>query len=275
MIKVLMPYISLHGLPIVATLRRVKEAGFDGIEQHLVGASHHAVLATTRRAHERGLAVHLHQAWSLAENPTHWHNYVLKLAGCLPRTGYTLAEHVPFNIVEAAFHDGVTWAPVVVYANRIPEVMNLRRWRRNFWIQTCMPPGGQPQMDFAVFLTAVKMGKLKVVFDTQHALEFAGSCKGVSELPTDRGELLNRIQKLWGLLANNVNEIHLADFNPALGNTRGRNVPLGTGVLPLREFCRMVRESGWEGFVVPEVSGMFWRTEHLHALRKQVDEFFA
>lgn len=275
MIRVFLPYIRLHGLPIVATLREIKEAGFDGIEYHLIGSSHRAVLRARARAHEFGLGFHMHQGWSLEENPTHWHNYLLALTGCLPRAGYTLNEHIPRSLIELGFPGSIT-TPVVVYANRIREVMQGGRWhgQGSFWIQTCAPPGGL-QIDFDSFLMVVNVGRFRTVFDTQHILEFATACKGVSELSDDREKLLAQLKALWSALAKNVSEIHLADFNPALGNTRGRNVPLGTGVLPLRDFCHMVHESGWQGTVVPEVSGFFWKKKELDALCEQVHGFFA
>ncbi|MEK7532772.1 MAG: hypothetical protein AAB579_04220, partial [Patescibacteria group bacterium] len=58
--RVFLPYIRLHGLPIVATLRRIKEAGFDGVECHMVGSSHRAMLRARVRTRAMGLAFHVH-----------------------------------------------------------------------------------------------------------------------------------------------------------------------------------------------------------------------
>jgi len=275
MIRVYLPYIRLHGLPIVATLRQVKEAGFDGIEYHLIGSSHRAVMETERRARELDLAFHLHQGWSLAESPKHWFIYALHLMGCLPRARYALKEHIPLEILGLGF-PGSGQTPVVVYADRMPEVLQIRRWHGNFWIQTCCPlgPDKKHRLDFLAFLMAMRIGGFRIVFDTQHVLEFATPCKGVSELPNEPQKLLGQLEALWGVLKNNVEEIHLANFNPELGNTRGRNVPLEAGVLPLRDFCQMVKESGWEGTVVPEVTGVFWSQKRLRTLREQVQGFF-
>lgn len=253
----------------MATLRGIKATGFDGVEYHLIGGGgHRTVLATRTRAHELGLDFHVHQGWSLAENSTHWHNHVLDLFGLLPRAGYTLAEHVPLALREEN-------VPTVVYADRMPEIERAEGLGR-FWVQTCSTFNGHGKhaLPYPDFIRMVRRQKFGLVFDTQHYIEYACGSPGVGRLSTNSRELFRTLKSGWAELKDLVMEIHLANFDPVRGNTRGRNVPLETGVLPLREFCRTVRESGWEGTVVPEVRSMFWRTTSLRALREQVVNLF-
>ena len=109
------------------------------------------------------------------------------------------------------------------------------------------------------------------------ALEYACGVEGVASLPRRPQELRDRLFAAWKIMRPLVKEIQLADTDPSLGSSWGRNLPLNKGILPLREFCRMVKESGWDGRVVPEVQPMFYKfRRHSWAeLRRQTAKLFA
>ena len=94
--RLFIPYCALLGIPLFTTLRGAKEAGFHGVEIHLVSfRSKRDALVCRHQAASLGLATHFHQGWSLEENPTHWYNRTLNALGYLPRSGYRLADHIP------------------------------------------------------------------------------------------------------------------------------------------------------------------------------------
>ena len=260
--QILIPYLALFGIPLFTTIRGARQAGFDGVEIHLAGQSQARALRCRSTAYRLGLRVHLHQGWSRDENPTHWYNHALSALGCLPPDGYRLIDHIPLGVLD----------PVVVYAERLWEASG----RPFYWIQTCCQPGA-PKISFQLFLAAVERGQLPVVFDVQHYLEFRLGLEGVGDLPTDRRALMDLLGAGWKHLGPLTKEIHLDDADPRLGHTRGRNVPLGSGVLPLRDFCRMVKASGWDGTVVPEVSPFHLRGQRRRyaGLRRQVAELLS
>ena len=261
---IFIPYCTLLGIPLFTTISGAKEARFHGVEIHLVSfRSYGAALLCRNRAGLLGLATHFHQGWSLRENPTHWYNHVLNALGYLPRNGYALADHIP-----------PTGGPVVVYADRLSET----RGRPNYWLQTCSQFGrdGRYALPYVRFLEAVRRHRLPVVFDTQHYLEYALNVRGVEDLPQDRRELFDLLAEGWRELGSFVKEIQLCDSDPRLGHTGGRNVFIGEGILPLRDFCRLVKESGWDGVVVPEVKpSHLLRPRRIGELRARVIELFS
>lgn len=270
MIRVFLPYIELCYFPLAGTLGAIKRAGYDGVECHLVGSllNHRRVLAIRHEAEELGLGFHAHQGWSFEENSFLPQNRILDLLGCLPHPGYTLEEHVPQKLILA--HD-----PVVVYADRFPEILGHDGYR----VQTCsvFNEAGKHKLPFPEFCASVKRHGFPVVFDTQHYLEYAAGAQGVGNLTSDPRRVLKSLTEGWEYLGRYVAEIHLVDFNPTLGHARGRNVPLGTGIAPLHDFCRMVKGSGWEGTVVPEVNPLhlFHNSVRLRELRECVLKLFS
>jgi len=260
--KVYLPYMKLFGYSFIS-LARIKAAGFDGVEIHIAGYSNkERLLETIAKAHTLGLETRVHQAWSLEESPTFWFNHLLNLFGQLPRTGYTLAEHLPADDV-----------PAVVYANRWGEVVGHDKWL----LQTCevFDKDGNFKTSYKEFVRVVKTHDLGVVFDTQHVLEFMLNLHGVEGLPTDKEKLLELLIKAWDDLGPYVREIHLNDSNPRLGHHKGRNVFLGTGILPLKEFVRHVKQSGWNGIVTPEMSPLkLLKPGELERLRHTVLNLF-
>lgn len=262
--EIALPYVAPFGIPIFTTIRGARDAGFHGVEICLIGLCRSHEVVRRRAAHARrlGLSVTLHQGWSIEEGNRHPWNRVLHLTGQLPRRGYTLAAHVPAMPY-----------PAVVYADRFGEAMR----RPNLWLQTYCHRNGQGDLllSFGSFLAAVKRWSFGVVFDTQHYLEYVHNAHGVEELPIDPHLLLRNLRSGWRILAPYVREIHLCDADPRRGHSWGCNVFPGTGILPLREFCKIVKESGWDGRVVPEVNPRYLRGRAHAKLFRIVRELFS
>jgi sugar phosphate isomerase/epimerase len=260
--KIHLPYITLFGVPILP-LCRIQAAGFDGVEIHLINYRDTSrVSETIARATRLGLKVSVHQAWSLEESPTFWFNHLLNFLGYLPHAGYTLAGHLPAGDL-----------PTVVYASRWQEVTNHPNWQ----LQTCdiLDEKQDFKISYNRFVRLVTLHKFAVVFDTQHVLEFMLNQHGVEDLPFDPKELLKLLTKAWDDLGSYVREIHLNDCNPGLGHHTGRNIRLGEGILPLKEFIQYVKQSGWDGIVTPEVSPFkLIAGDELEKLHKMVVELF-
>ena len=250
------------------TLEGAEQAGFDGVEVHLIGMGRRRILSTICQAGELGLTTTIHQGWSLTEGWQQWYNWALAATGCIPITRFKLAEHIPAG----------TAFPVVVSGERFEEAENHPNW----WLQTtCSLHGVQERLEHLFwdrFMPAAKSGRFGLVFDTQHFLEGAYGVRGVGYLNRqDPLELLVQLRYGWKLLGPFVKEIHLCDFDPERGHTFGRNVFPGTGILAraLQDFCHIVKESGWDGRVVPEV--LNWPTSsprQYGELRKRVVELF-
>ncbi len=119
------------------------------------------------------------------------------------------------------------------------------------------------------------------MFDTQHVIEHKLGRRGVTNFPQNQEELLLHLREAWFDLGEQTAEIHLVDSQIS-GDTMGRNVPLGQGVLPLKEFAKLVIESGWQGRIVPEISPKISQlfesytkqVARLVKVRKQVEDLF-
>ncbi|HEY4510650.1 MAG TPA: TIM barrel protein [Candidatus Paceibacterota bacterium] len=232
---------SIFPLSVSQAIRFARDAGYDGVEVvNLYGWRNKNVEKYRELARKYELALHFHEVWSLEDNPTHKINHFLNLLGRLPPTDSSLERQF----------GGVT-EPVVVYPHRWKEVLD----KRNFWLQTCsVHRDGKLRSSYGEFLKIIIKNRLPVVFDTQHYLEWCLVTMGVENIPSDSLVLFNLLQQGWRVLGQYVKEIHLNDFSPSLGHEMGRNLFLGTGVLPLREFASLVRQSGWDGIIVPEIS---------------------
>lgn len=241
-IRVLVPHFLLFGIPIFTTLRGAQAAGFDGVEIHLAGRTMAGAIRSRERAKRLGLIVHLHQGWSLAEDSTRLlHNRILHALRLLPHDDYSLENHIPPGTTE----------PVVVYAERIHEAIGHPNW----WLQTAchLDAVGQPRLPLERFYELVEHHRLPVVFDIQHILEYCYGLEGVGKLPRSPERFWQLLEESWHRLQPFVREIHLTDIEPARGDARGRNIYFGKGCLPLSNFCTMVKHSGWDGYVVPEI----------------------
>lgn len=263
--QILASKVSLFGLPIKIAMERVKEARFEGIEVLVTDRFRNYIWRCQYFARELDLTLHFHQSWSADEDPTDWKFKVLGLVGYLPTSGYTLQDHIPR---ETDSH------PVVINAISA-EGINLAIVNPNFWYQTdCIFRDSIPELPFTEFIGAVERHNLPVVFDTQHYLEYRlGYFRNLKHLPTKRAELMKLLEEGWEILGRHTKEIHLNDWTPT-----SRNVFPGTGIAPLKEFCQLVRSTGWNGCVVPEVSPRLpisHSLDTLKRLRETVDSYFA
>ncbi len=285
--NIYLPTLSLFGLPYKETFKRIREAGFNGAEVLVNGWNRHRLGKITGMAREAGLEVTYHQPWSLDENRTHPFNHILSAIGYLPPNDYTLEwvmENIPAN------------RRVVLYPDRIKEE-NIKNERClfggitnyykciNMAYQTTsvLKRNGEYKMSWDDFLLDVCYRGLRpIVFDTQHVLEYSYDLKGVEELRKYSSEqLLRQLKKTWeqvGGSKDRVVEIHWNDCDPKLGHTGGRNVPLGTGILPLKEFATFLKEKDWWGTIVPEIKPSLpipHSVEYLTRVRETVEEHFS
>ena len=248
--KFLLPCQQLFGrFPAGLSLAAAKDAGYDGAEIVLFRWTVRRLNEIRDAARQLGLMVHLHQAWSIREGKVHWYNWPLYWTGHLPHPDAKLSE----QFLPAT-------EPIVIYADRVPEYLGLSETRRpaNYWFQTLCAqetPAGL-SLPYRQFADLIREHKLNVVFDIQHALEYAsGALNDVTALHGKSSPQLYRdLRSMWDEIGPFVKEIHVTDANPALGRTKGRNLMYGQGILPLREFCHYVRQSGWDGTVVPEIA---------------------
>ncbi len=265
--QVLVSKLSLFGLPIKMAMERARTAGFDGIEVSLTNRFKDYVWRCQYLAKKLDLTLHFHQAWSSDEDPTDWKFKILEWVGYLPQSGYILSDNVPCDI---------TQEPVVIQADRLSEIHDLKNVANNFWFQTdsVVNKHREIKMRLTSFLEKVRQFNLPVVFDTQHYLEWRlGVFRDLSKLPTNPARLFELLEEGWTTLGSHTKEIHLNDWQP--GN---RNVFPGTGVAPLTELCQLVKSTGWNGCVVPEISPsmpMPHSQDTLKRLRDTVDSYFA
>ena len=259
--QVLASKLSLFGLPIKIAMERVRAAGFDGIEVLLTDRFRNYTWRCQYLAKELGLILHFHQAWSSDEDPTDKKFVILGKLGYLPQQRYALRQHIPASIRNKI---------VVIQADRINE-----RFGNHQWLQTdCIFKNGRSLLSLAEFAQAVNKLNLPVVFDTQHYLEWKlGIFRDLSKLPTDQKKLLELLEEGWATFGPHAKEIHLNDWAP-----NERNVFTGTGIAPLKEFCKMVKSSGWNGYVVPEIGPKVpipRSLDTLKKLRETVESYFA
>ena len=263
MVQIFSPYVELLRKRFPASLAQIKEAGFDGVECHLIGGlrSSRNIRDVREEVASLGLDIRFHQGWSWESGQRNLHNVILRPLGALVPVGMSLTEQVR----------DVGTDPVVIYGNhgRGPR-------RENYLYQTSSEyvHGKVSAMSFSDYVSAVKSSGLPVVFDTQHVLEWSLDTENVAGLPTSPATLKKLVEELWEELHPYVREIHLCDFDPSLGGSYGRNVFLGNGVFPLTEFATVVRASGWSGVITPEVSFQYLHGHKLRAVREKVDQLF-
>lgn len=266
--KFVLPLISLAPLPLFdldGVLRKIHEAHFTGIEVLLGPKVDHAKIRTLAQTH--GLSINWHEIWSLTDNPTHHVNYLLAALGRIPWKTHPLNSQLPLALSE----------PVVCYGHRIEEVLGYRDTKL-LWLQTCKVMSRH--LPYKEFVKLVQRYRLPIVFDTQHVLEWMCDANGVTELGRlhSSEELQRLLLKAWDDLSPYTEEIHVVNFKPQDGHTRGRNIFLNEGgVLKLREFGRVVKKSDWNGTITPEIApahfstlripgvpiNLLWESEHL------------
>lgn len=247
------------------SIKEIKRAGFDGIECHLIGGlrSSKRVAQVRQEAGDLGLDVRFHLGWSWETGQRNLYNIVARPLGVLVPVGMSLSEQVR----------DVGTDSVVVYGNQYNEPV-----RDNYVYQTAslFVDGKMYAGFYTNFLNAAQANRLPVVFDTQHVLEWLQDQWSVAGLSSDWSTLGKMLYEQWNNLCPLVKEIHVCDFDPRLGPTRGRNLFPGDGVLPLDQFFASVRSSGWDGILTPEVAPQHLRgKDRLRMLRDKMDRFLA
>lgn len=265
MVRVFLPYVELLWKHLPATLEEIKEAGFNGVECHLIGRLRMParVRELRKEVAKLDLCIRFHQGWSWETGQRNLYNVVLRPLGALVPIGMPLVHQVR----------DVGTDSVVIYGNRVSEPN-----QANYLYQTASEHihGRAYAMAFPSFVNAVKNSNFPIVFDTQHILEWYLNKENVAGLPTVHATLKKTMDHLWQELHPFVREIHLCDFNPSLGPSRGRNVFLGEGIFPLKMFCANVRASGWDGIVTPEVGPQHIREKNkLQMLCEKIKNLFS
>ena len=248
----------------MGSLSRIKRAGFDAAEAHLIGdlRSPECVALVRAEARDLGLMIRFHQGWSWETGQRSIHNRMLRWAGALVPEGKSLEK----QLANAGTDE------VVVYGSRIDEPS-----RSNYLYQTASEHVGGEEyvMPYTHFAQVAQQKRVPLVLDTQHVLEWKSNAQNVAGLLTEsRRDLLEAIRSTWTWCGSLVQEIHLNDFLPSLGAQPGRNLFPGDGVFPTREFCEMVRDSGWQGVVTPETAPKHTKGGRLRELRETVVRLF-
>lgn len=253
------------GLPMMGRLDDIKQAGFAGVEILLSNNVCKRVPWFRQKAWLSGLDVRWHQCWKLRDDPSMWFNHVLDGLHMLPRKGLPLAMQIPKEVTE----------PVVVYADEWLQAMI----RSNFLLQSIAVPTPQCrdekyEFPYSEFLQTLRFCPgLRVVFDTQHVLEYALQTYGVENIPIDPRIILDCYSEFWREFRDRVQEIHLCDTRPAWGHLKGRNIFPGDGVIPLREFLHdIVGPVRWDIPITPEVSPRRLRGRSFYGLRYKVEQ---
>ena len=252
-------------MPTEYAFAKISRAGFDGVEVLATSKIRGKADSFRQLANKHHLGLHWHQPWNYTENTNHWYNWVANQLGMLESRNYKLKDILPESQTE----------PIVVYADRWNEAREMPL----VWLQTCavMNSEGRHSLSFNGFMRLVHEHRPRVVFDTQHFLEWYFGSYGISGLPTDIKQLEVALLKGWSELGPYVSEIHFNDFDPRRGNSWGRNLVLGRGIAPLKSFARAVRQSGWQGVVTPEISPFHlfpYRLKTMKYLRDYVAELF-
>lgn len=251
--KFFVPYMRLPiaGEPY-GSLKQIKEAGWDGIEIHLIGEmrKQSCLAQVVMVASELGLEYRFHQGWSWRTGQRNWANVALRALGSLVPNDEPLQEQVRNAMIFGG--------PVVAYGNHLAP--NPRVNQAGCVFQTaCEHVDGRayamPYLEFAERLRAVP--KAPIALDTQHLLEWTNDLPTVVGLRSfgSFGPLRDFVEEFGPRIA----EIHWNNARPELGANRGRNVipAPGGGIIFLTEFARFLRQVRWDGIVVPEVNRLY------------------
>lgn len=241
-----LPSISVFPASPLTVMDIAMEAGYDGLELWRFRCLwRYPSLARYRReAAIRGLELRFHEALAWDSDSTHPEIRIPALWGGLLRSGALLEEQFLY-----------AKEPVVAYARHWAEVARNKQRYPNWTLQTVSTmPNGLYDLPYAEFEQAVQDNKILVTLDTQHLLEYVIGKPGVENLMgISRAALMQRIVDFFDKYHHLIREIHLNNFDPAMGHRAGRNLWPNEGVLDLRAFCQHVKASGWEGAVTPEL----------------------
>ncbi len=264
-IRVYSQFISILWKEFPGSLERIQEAGYDGVECHLIGnlLKSKKIAQVEAEADALGLELRFHQGWSWRTGQDIWQNWVLRFAGAL------VPSHLSFE--QQTRH--VNRYPVVMYGNVARTTL-----QKNYLFQSIAECRSRSEEGYASTITEfwedVSKHNLPVVFDVQHILEWYFDVENVAKLPNDPKRLSESLCRLWHGFRPYVREIHLCDFNPALGPSNGRNLYIGEGILPIKEFAEEVRKSNWSGIVTPEVQPHFLTGKNLRAVGEIARKLF-
>jgi hypothetical protein len=161
--------------------------------------------------------------------------------GLLPDEGYRFDDVVPSGAY-----------PVVAYSDRFDEFDGGNGY---VWFQTLSTfrPDGTKKITWEQFRQRVSEKNTSLVLDTMHFLEFSLNKRGVNDLPTETEIIFNHLKSYWEKFGPQTREIHFNDYKPGIGDA-GRNVFPGEGVAPLVSFADYVSNSGWGGYITPEIN---------------------
>lgn len=255
---------TLFPLPLKTVLRKASRAGFDFVEVFLFGHwSEQRVNDFISFAAELNLTLHFHQVWttgSSQEREKRIHQ-VMTLLGLLPPEEYDRNEWIPRNAL-----------PLVAYAEEVSRFGSESGvWFQSIACQRSLTDRS-PRLPCTDFLRAAKAKNLPIVFDTMHFIEYVLGSSGIEYSRLAASQILHEWQKFWNVFGTQVAEVHFNDF------TERRNLWPGTGTAPLEEFTVQIKQSGWDGCVVPEVHPKFrlpYGTKELLSLRKKTEQYFA
>ena len=282
------PPISINSLSLIFAgrnfeekCRRVKKAGFTGIEYTVFQPEHVALYRAIARQH--GLHFTLHQPWSYNESGGMLSNRLLSLFTILPKDGYLLDDIA----IQAAGEN------FVVYGDRFPEIARQKRLPGTLprfvpLFQTASAWNGfglerKHRLSYENFIRYVIEGmpQVGIVYDTVHALELAlHAPTGKLLMECSEAQLLEatkRVIKEIGFFEGRGKEIHFNDLSGY--GTDGRCLA-GDGKLAkaLEWLARECVAHDWRGPVIPEVSPMiflFNTEENLARVHARVDSFFS
>lgn len=274
--KIGLASMSLFPLPLPLILRRASQAGFDFVEVFLFDVSYDRVCRLRERGEKLKLGIHFHQVWSVGEERdeslrVRLLNNVFTATGWLPKNGYRLTEHIPSNAT-----------PVVIYADRWREAVKKGMWLQTISVGDSNSLTRQFKCPWKEFREIAAKEKHSLVFDTMHFLEWTHDIPGIHLLGSSKLEILVEWGKFWCQFKDQVEEVHFNDFDPRLPEGQARNLFPGNGFAPLYDFAAVIKDSGWNKCMVPEVqpSALFpdWpcgvSNKRLLALRKKMDEYF-
>lgn len=243
-----------------------KRAGFAFLEVFLLGSAAKEIRYYRALARLLGLQIRFHDGWAYSEGYRSWINYFAHLLGYLPKElSESRIQWIAENVVEE---------PCVVYAEHA-------RWcslGNKVLLQTysTTKPDGFFRIGFEEFAENVRNRNFRVVFNTQHILEMIIGTPGIRNFREYSAKWIqDRLIESWRQLRPHVAEIHLCDSRPTNSLFGGCNVWPGTGILPLKEFCREVIRSEWSGPVSIEVTPWPYTVRKLRKLRETAEQLFS
>lgn len=244
-INILMSGMSYLPRPQFGLLDVASDCEYDGIEVLSNGWNHKRFGQFIERAEKASLKVHAHQPWSYAEsNVPDIKSKAMEFIGYLPPSNMPLSQCLPMQPI-----------PKIVYAHQLADAQH----DPTLWVQTCPVRLRQGnRTTWSQFKSSWKKEPCNICFDFQHYLEWVTAGDTLGMCPSNFSHL--SIRELGDMLIagfeffkDYIKEIHLTDSIPSMGH-KGLNVMLGTGVLPLEKVMGHIIQSGWKGYIVPEVS---------------------